>query len=97
MTYRVGPMSSGKTVQRSYYGMVTFAILWVPGEEVDIGVGWPWTLRFHGTGALWWPSSRRTVAFVVEVMGFERPEYLRGKEVTHPRMEALGTLCTMQA
>ena len=33
------------------------------------------------------PSSRRTVAFVVEVMGFERPEYLRGKEVTHPRME----------
>ena len=38
-----------------------------------------------------------TVAFVVEVMGFERPDYLRGKEVTHPRMETLGTLCTMQA
>ena len=37
------------------------------------------------------------VTFVVEVMGFERPEYLRGKEVTHPRMETLGTLCTMQA
>ena len=35
--------------------------------------------------------------FVVEVMGFERPDYLRGKEVTHPRMETLGTLCTMQA
>ena len=35
--------------------------------------------------------------FVVEVMGFERPEYLRGKEVTHPRMATLGTLCTMQA
>ena len=33
----------------------------------------------------------------VEVMGFERPDYLRGKEVTHPRMEILGTLCTMQA
>ena len=30
-------------------------------------------------------------------MGFERPEYLRGKEVTHPRMATLGTLCTMQA
>ena len=37
------------------------------------------------------------IAFVIEVMGFERPEYLRGKEVTHPRMETLGTLCTMQA
>ena len=37
------------------------------------------------------------LTFVVEVMGFERPEYLRGKEVTHPRMETLGTLCTMQA
>ena len=35
--------------------------------------------------------------FVIEVMGFERPEYLRGKEVTHPRMATLGTLCTMQA
>ena len=35
--------------------------------------------------------------FVVEVVGFERPEYLRGKEVTHPRMETLGTLGTMQA
>ena len=30
-------------------------------------------------------------------MGFERPDHLRGKEVTHPRMETLGTLCTMQA
>ena len=37
------------------------------------------------------------VTFVIEVMGFERPEYLRGKEVTHSRMETLGTLCTMQA
>ena len=37
------------------------------------------------------------LTFVVEVMGFERPEYLRAKEVTHPRMETLGTLCTMQA
>ena len=37
------------------------------------------------------------LAFVIEVMGFERPEYLRGKEVTHPRMATLGTLCTMQA
>ena len=37
------------------------------------------------------------LTFVVEVMGFERPDYLRGKEVTHPRMETLGPLCTMQA
>ena len=37
------------------------------------------------------------LTFVVEVMGFERPEYLCGKEVTHPRMATLGTLCTMQA
>ena len=37
------------------------------------------------------------LTFVIEVMGFERPEYLRGKEVTHPRMATLGTLCTMQA
>ena len=35
--------------------------------------------------------------FVIEVMGFERPAYLRGKEVTHPRMATLGALCTMQA
>ena len=38
-----------------------------------------------------------TVRFVIEVMGFERAAYLKGKEVTHPRMERLGTLCTMQA
>ena len=37
------------------------------------------------------------VQSVVEVMGFDRPEYLRGKEVTHARMETLGTVCTMQA
>ena len=37
------------------------------------------------------------MTFVVEVMGFERPDYLRGKEVTHPRMETLGPLCTMHA
>ena len=37
------------------------------------------------------------LTFVIEVMGFERPEYLRGKEVTHPWMATLGTLCTMQA
>ena len=36
------------------------------------------------------------LTFVIEVMGFERPEYLRGKEATHPRMETLGTLCMMQ-
>lgn len=35
--------------------------------------------------------------FVVEVMGFDRPDYLQGKEVTHPRMATLGALCTMQA
>ena len=27
-----------------------------------------------------------TVRFVIEVMGLERAEYLKGKEVTHPRM-----------
>ena len=37
------------------------------------------------------------MTFVVEVMGFERPDYLRGKEVTHPRMETLGPLCTHDA
>ena len=37
------------------------------------------------------------LTFVVEVMGFERTEYLRGKEVTHRRMETLGTLCKMDA
>ena len=30
--------------------------------------------------------------FVVEVMRFDRPEYLRGKEVTHPWMQTIGTL-----
>ena len=38
----------------------------------------------------------KEVTFVIEVMGFARPEYLRGKEVTHPRMATLGMLCTMQ-
>ena len=37
------------------------------------------------------------VLFVIEVMGFDRPSYLVGKEVTHPRMATLGTLCTMDA
>ena len=35
--------------------------------------------------------------FIIEVMGLKRPKHLRGKEVTHPRMATLGTLCTMQA
>ena len=35
--------------------------------------------------------------FVIEVMGFERSEYLQGKEVTHPRMATLGLLLLMQA
>ena len=35
--------------------------------------------------------------FVVEVMGFDRPEYLQGKEVTHPRMATLGTLFMIRA
>ena len=35
--------------------------------------------------------------FVIEVMGFDRAEYLQGKEVTHPRMATLGPLCPMQA
>ena len=34
--------------------------------------------------------------FVIEVMGFDRPEYLQGKEVTHPRMATLGPLWLMQ-
>ena len=37
------------------------------------------------------------VVFVVEVMGFERPSYLKGKEETHPRMERVGILCKMDA
>ena len=28
--------------------------------------------------------------YVVEVMGFERADYLSGKEVTHARMEEMG-------
>ena len=39
----------------------------------------------------------REAVFVIEVMGFERPSYLQGKEVTHPRMAELGTLLTMHA
>ena len=35
--------------------------------------------------------------FIIEVMGFDRPDYLQAKEVTHPRMEMLGTLITMDA
>ena len=37
----------------------------------------------------------REAVFVIEVMGFERPSYLKGKEVTHPRMAELGTLLLM--
>ena len=33
--------------------------------------------------------------WVVEVMGFERPDYLAGKEVTHKRMEELGPVIVM--
>ena len=33
--------------------------------------------------------------WVVEVMGFEQPEYLAGKEVTHKRMEELGPVTLM--
>ena len=35
--------------------------------------------------------------FIIEVMGFDRPDYLQAKVVTHPRMETLGTLITMDA
>ena len=35
------------------------------------------------------------LTFVIEVMGFERTDYLEGKEATHPRMKNLGTLCEM--
>ena len=33
--------------------------------------------------------------WMVEVMGFERPDYLAGKEVTHERMEELGPVILM--
>ena len=33
--------------------------------------------------------------WVVEVMGFDRPDYLAGKEVTHERMEELGPVLLM--
>ena len=33
--------------------------------------------------------------WVVEVMGFDRPDYLEGKEVTHERMEELGPVILM--
>ena len=33
--------------------------------------------------------------WVVEVMGFDRPDYLSGKEVTHERMEELGPVILM--
>ena len=32
---------------------------------------------------------------MVEVMGFERPAYLAGKEVTHERMQELGPVLLM--
>ena len=37
----------------------------------------------------------RVRTWVVEVMGFERPDYLAGKEVTHERMEELGPVILM--
>ena len=33
--------------------------------------------------------------WVIEVMGFDRPDYLAGKEVTHERMEELGPVILM--
>ena len=38
-------------------------------------------------------SEERT--WVVEVMSFEQPDYLAGKEVTHERMEELGPVLLM--
>ena len=32
---------------------------------------------------------------MVEVMGFERPDYLAGKEITHGRMEEVGPVILM--
>ena len=32
---------------------------------------------------------------MVEVMGFDRPAYVAGKEVTHERMEELGPVILM--
>lgn len=33
--------------------------------------------------------------WMVEVMGFDRPAYVAGKEVTHERMEELGPVILM--
>ena len=33
--------------------------------------------------------------WVVEVMGFDRPDYLAGKDITHGRMEELGPVILM--
>ena len=33
--------------------------------------------------------------WVIEVMGFDRPDYLAGKEVTHERMQELGPVILM--
>ena len=40
---------------------------------------------------------RDTVRYVVEIMGFEDPEYRRRKARTHPRMHQLGTVFRMEA
>ena len=40
---------------------------------------------------------RATHTFVIEFMGFDRPDYLQGKAITHIRMEKLGPLCLMDA
>jgi len=41
-------------------------------------------------------ENHQEMTFVVEVMGFDRPSYLAGKEITHPRMEKFGPLIEMQ-
>ena len=41
------------------------------------------------------PRKGEVRTWVVEVMGFERPDYLAGKEVTRERMEELGPVILM--
>ena len=42
-------------------------------------------------------EDRDTVRYVIEVMGFDDPEYERDKEETHSRMRWIGHVCRMEA
>ncbi len=51
------------------------------------------SISIHGIGSRRRKSEVRTS--VVEVMNFDRPDYLAGKEITHERMEELGPVILM--